>query len=75
MIAYTNKVYISCVKLESAFKCAQKGQIQNILHTQKVSSRPLLSILTDNPLYTDTQYNDKIRYNDNLTVTKPLLKK
>ena len=25
---------------------------------------------TYNPLYTDTQYNDKIRYNDNLTVTK-----
>ena len=28
----------------------------------------------DNPLYTDTRYNDKIRYNDNLTVTKPLLR-
>ena len=28
---------------------------------------------TDNPLYTDTRYNDKIRYNDNLTVTKPSL--
>ena len=29
---------------------------------------------TYNPLYTDTQYNNKIRrYNDNLTVTKPLL--
>ena len=25
---------------------------------------------TDNPLYIDTRYNDKIRYNDNLTVTK-----
>ena len=23
---------------------------------------------TDNPLYTDTRYNDKIRYNDNFTV-------
>ena len=30
---------------------------------------------TDNPLYTDTRYNDKIRYNDNLTVTKPSLKR
>ena len=29
-------------------------------------------INTDNPLYTDTWYNDKIRYNDNLTVTKRL---
>ena len=25
---------------------------------------------TVNPLYTDTRYNDKIRYNDNLNVTK-----
>ena len=24
---------------------------------------------TDNPLYTDTWHNDKMRYNDNLTVT------
>ena len=29
----------------------------------------------DNPLYIDTRYNDKIRYNDNLTVTKPSLKR
>ena len=29
---------------------------------------------TDNPLYTDSRYNDKIRYNDNFTVTKPSLK-
>ena len=29
----------------------------------------------DNPLYTDTRYTDKIRYNDNLTVTKPSLKR
>ena len=26
---------------------------------------------TDNSLYTHTGYNDKICYNDNLTVTKP----
>ena len=30
---------------------------------------------TDNPLYTDTRYNDKICYNDNLNVTKPSLKR
>ena len=30
---------------------------------------------TDNPLYADIRYNDKIRYNDNLTVTKPSLKR
>ena len=30
---------------------------------------------TVNPLYTDTRYNDKIRYNDNLNVTKPSRKR
>ena len=28
---------------------------------------------TENPLSTDTRYNDKIRYNDNLSVKKPSL--
>ena len=28
-----------------------------------------------NPLYTDTRYNDKIHYSDNLTDTKPSLKR
>ena len=32
-------------------------------------------IFTDNPLYTDTRYNDKVLENDNLTVTKPSLKR
>ena len=32
-------------------------------------------INTDNPLYTDTRYTDQIRYDDNLTVTKPSLKR
>ena len=31
--------------------------------------------IRDNTLYIDTEYTDKIRYNDNLTVTKPLLKR
>ena len=30
---------------------------------------------TDNPLYTDTRFNDKIRQNDNLNVTKPSQKR
>ena len=30
---------------------------------------------THNPLHTDTRYNDKIHYNDSLTVSKPSLKK
>ena len=34
-----------------------------------------LNLFTDNPLYTDTRYKDKLRYNDNLTVTKPSLKR
>ena len=29
----------------------------------------------DNPLYTVIRYNDKNRYNDSLTVTKPSLKR
>ena len=32
-------------------------------------------LYTDNTLFTDTLYNDEIRYNDNLTVTKPSLKR
>ena len=28
-----------------------------------------------NPPYTDTRYNDKSRYNDNLNVTKPSVKR
>ena len=32
-------------------------------------------MLTVNPLYTDIRYNDKIRYNDNLNVTKPSLRR
>ena len=42
---------------------------------------PILSISmvhrmgTVNLLYTDTRYNDKIRYNDNLAGTKPSLKR
>ena len=34
-----------------------------------------LTYNTVNPLYTDTRHNDKVRYNDNLNVTKPLLKR
>ena len=30
---------------------------------------------TDNPLYTDTRYNNNISYNDNLIVTKSSLAK
>ena len=35
----------------------------------------LFSFGSEHPLYTNTRYNDKIRYNDNLTVTKPSLKR
>ena len=33
------------------------------------------NISTDNPLYTDTRNNDKIHYNDNLTITNPSVKR
>ena len=35
----------------------------------------LTLLSTVNSLYTDTRYNDKIRYNDDLNVTKQMLKK
>ena len=41
----------------------------------QVSEGKCFSFSTDNPLYTDTRYNDNIHYNDNLTVTKPSLKR
>ena len=53
----------------------------NIQDSSRWKSKPLISKLestcigTNNPLYTDTRYNDKIHYNDNLPVTKPLLKR
>ena len=40
-----------------------------------LKSKNLLQCSTDNPFYIDTRYNDKIRYNDDLTVTKPSLKR
>ena len=44
--------------------------------TYEVSSGQAYRIFfTVNPLYTNTRYNDKILYNDNLTGTKPSLKK
>ena len=49
------------------------------LPSGKESTKDLFShavVHTVNPLYTDTQYNDKIGYNDkNLNATKPSLKK
>ena len=33
------------------------------------------SVDTDNPLYNDTPYDNKICYNDNLIVTQPSLKR
>ena len=42
------------------------------LHSENSST---LKRYTVNPLYTDARYNDKIRYNDNLNVTKHSLKR
>ena len=41
----------------------------------KVQASKTLICCTDNPFYTDTRYNDKIRYNNNLTVKKPSLQR
>ena len=30
---------------------------------------------TDNPLYTDTRYNNRVRYNDNYSVSRTSLKR
>ena len=39
------------------------------------STHPLTTHCIDTPLYSDTRYNDEIRYNDNLTVMKPSFKR
>ena len=66
--------YMGPVKQKSALEQAQNVLIHIILCMQMVSSEPLFSVdkfYTDNPLFTNTQQNDKICYNDNLSVTKP----
>ena len=49
---------------------------QNPINCSERRYRPTASQFkyydTDNPFYTDIRYNDRIRYDDNLTVTKPL---
>ena len=49
------------------FKCLRAHEENTDVYVEK---RAIFT--TDNPLYTDTRYNDKNCYNDNLTVTKPL---
>ena len=46
------------------FRTVEEGKLQIIKS----------EVYTVNPFYTDTQYNDKNRYNDNLTGTKLSLK-
>ena len=56
-----------------ALRVLDKSSSQTIFH-HNPAPRENISY-TDNPLYTDTRYDDKICYNDNLTVTKPSLKR
>ena len=42
---------------------------------EAVSVQPVDNNISDNPFYTDTRHNEKNRYYDNLTVTKPSLKR
>ena len=51
------------------------GHIQEYTMAYKALDKRRVKINTDKPLCTDTRYNDKIRYKDNLTVTKPSLKR
>ena len=48
-----------------------------MIQKKNLQCAPNVSILvlyiTDNHIYTDTRYNDKVRYNVNLNVTKPSL--
>ena len=57
------------------YEPAHDTTYNNTCVTSKDSDQLLYPPSTDNPLYTDTQYNAKIRYNDNLTVTKTSLKR
>ena len=60
------------IKLNQLFSHSLKCSLQSNAH---FFSAFIYSHYTGNPLYTDTRYNDKIRYNDYLTVTKPSLKR
>ena len=50
-----------------------KAQLSVLIRT--VPFGHSLFVDTDNPFYPDTRYNDKVRYDDNLTVPKPSIKK
>ena len=60
--------------LSLSFIPANQNTYHLALQTVETQMRWLISHYTVNPLYNDTRYNDKVCYNDNLNVTKPLLK-
>ena len=76
-------------KEPAIYSIVKYGETLNVLHkTEDVAIKSLRStyqnrisenykVYTDNPLYicTDIRYNDKVRYSDNLTVTKSSLKR
>ena len=66
--------FLSCKPFEMRLHymeriCFQRGAI-SFLYGQILLRMEERKQFTDNPLYTDTRYNEKIRYYDNLTVTK-----
>ena len=67
---------------KSQFKIISGGRVtMPLCHwswyvTSRIRAERWTSIrYTDNPHYNDTRYNDKSRYDDHLTVTKPSLKR
>ena len=60
-------------KIERRFRDIQIVIITNFVVVSSVGIKRVICT-TDKPLYTNTRYNDKIRYNENLTVTKASLK-
>ena len=49
---------------------ALNPRYDDVSQTRIISGTFSILGVTDDPLYTDTRYTDKIRYYDNLTVTK-----
>ena len=73
LFSWENKKNISKCRLLNFLLCMLG--VDEYVRSKCASSTAHFREYTDNPLYTDTRYNDKIHYNDNLTVTKPLLKR
>ena len=69
-----SKPYFQEMSKPEVLKCpASVNFFETIMQLRITNASPIDN--TVNPLYTDTRYNGKNRYNNNLTVTKPSLKR